>query len=227
MSVVGGHPPMALRPSSGSLTGTDPPLELETMRYRLVLLLAVLGLVAAACSTGSDAPDTPTTTVGTVTTVIAGDPGEQQDTLSASTASEGFVIQDGDTVEVHYVGTLDDGSQFDSSRDRGTPFSFTVGTGQVISGFDDAVRGAKVGDVNTVRMEAVDAYGEWSEANIIEVPFNPEQGDVAAGDEVFLTSGQPATVLEVTDETVTLDANHPLAGEALTFEIEVLAVTRP
>ncbi|MCL1599460.1 MAG: FKBP-type peptidyl-prolyl cis-trans isomerase [Actinomycetia bacterium] len=130
-------------------------------------------------------------------------------------------------VEVHYVGTLDDGSQFDSSRDRGTPFSFTVGTGQVISGFDDAVRGAKVGDVNTVRMEAADAYGEWSETNIIEVPFNAEQGDVAVGDEVFLTSGQPATVLDVTDETVTLDANHPLAGEALTFEIEVLAVTRP
>ncbi|MCL1594314.1 MAG: peptidylprolyl isomerase, partial [Actinomycetia bacterium] len=89
-----------------------------------------------------------------------------------------------------------------------------------------AVTGAKIGDVNTVRMEPIDAYGEWSDTNVIEVPFNPEQGDVKAGDEVFLTSGQPATVLEVTDETVTLDANHPLAGEALTFEIEILGITR-
>lgn len=198
------------------------------MRYRLVVLLAVLGLVAAACSSSPDAEEaSTTTTAGTVTTVTTGDPGEQQDTSSGAAAGEGLVVQDGDVVEVHYVGTLDDGSQFDSSRDRGTPFSFTVGSGQVISGFDDAVRGAKVGDINTVRMDAADAYGEWSEANIIEVPFNPEQGDVAVGDEVFLTNGQPATVLEVTDETVTLDANHPLAGQALTFEIEVLSITRP
>ncbi|MDJ0790957.1 MAG: peptidylprolyl isomerase [Acidimicrobiia bacterium] len=136
------------------------------------------------------------------------------------------MAQDGDLVEVHYVGTLDDGSQFDSSRERGQPFSFTVGSGQVISGFDEAVRGAEVGDVNTVRMEPADAYGEWSEENIVRVPFNPEQGDVAVGDRVYLNTGQEAVVLEVTDEYVELDANHPLAGEALTFEIEVLAITR-
>ncbi|VAW06959.1 FKBP-type peptidyl-prolyl cis-trans isomerase SlyD [hydrothermal vent metagenome] len=198
------------------------------MRYRLLLLLAVLGLVAAACSGSPDAADAPTTTEGqaTETTTTVGTSDTEADSAAPTAQDSDLVVQDGDIVEVHYVGTLDDGSQFDSSRDRGTPFSFTVGTGQVISGFDEAVRGAKVGDINTVRMEAADAYGEWSEANIIEVPFNPDQGDVAVGDEVFLTNGQPATVLEVTDETVTLDANHPLAGQALTFEIEVLSITR-
>ena len=201
------------------------------MRYRLLLLLAVLGLVAAACSSsGTEAADASSTTEGSVTetTAVTSTTGTQTETeTSAAGANDAnLVVQDGDIVEVHYVGTLDDGSQFDSSRDRGTPFSFTVGTGQVISGFDEAVRGANVGDVNTVRMEAVDAYGEWSEDNIIEVPFNPEQGDVAVGDEVFLTNGRPATVLDVTEETVTLDANLSLAGEALTFEIEILSVTR-
>ncbi|MDK1102891.1 MAG: peptidylprolyl isomerase [Actinomycetota bacterium] len=136
------------------------------------------------------------------------------------------MVQDGDVVEVHYIGTLDDGSQFDSSRDRDVPFSFTVGTGQVISGFDEAVRGGEVGDVRTVRIEPENAYGEWSEEKLVVVPFNPEQGDVEVGGEVFLTNGQPAIVTEVTAETVTLDTNHRLAGEALTFEIEILAITR-
>ncbi|MCL1600138.1 MAG: FKBP-type peptidyl-prolyl cis-trans isomerase [Actinomycetia bacterium] len=136
-------------------------------------------------------------------------------------------MQDGDLVEVHYIGTLDDGSEFDSSRstDRG-PFSFTVGTGQVIGGFDDAVRGGKVGDVRTVHIEPANAYGEWSEDNVVEFPLDPEQDDIKAGDEVMLTSGQPAVVLEVTDQIVRIDANHSLAGKALTFEIEILAVTR-
>ncbi len=194
------------------------------MRYRrLLVILAVLSVVAAACSgASSDSPDAVPTTEATVTDQ-AGTPSE---TVPSSTEGDNLVAQDGDTVEVHYVGTLDDGSQFDSSRDRGTPFSFVVGSGQVISGFDEAVRGAKVGDINTVRMEAADAYGEWSPDNVVEVPLSPDQGDVAVGDQVYLTSGQPATVLEVSDTTVKLDINHPLAGEALTFEIEILAITR-
>jgi len=200
------------------------------MSYRrLAVILAVLSVVAAACASGSSAPtSTPSSTEAVVSD--AGDTTEQATPTtvapSAGQQSGDLEAQDGDIVEVHYVGTLDDGSEFDSSRERGTPFSFTVGVGQVIAGFDEAVRGAKVGDVNTVRMEAADAYGDWSEDNIVDVPFNPDQGDVKVGDEVFLTNGQPATVLEVSEENVKLDANHPLAGEALTFEIEVLAITR-
>ncbi len=194
------------------------------MQYRrLLVLLAVLGVVAAACSgTSADSPDVAPTTEAAVPTQ-SDTPAE---TVASGTEGDNLVVQDGDTVEVHYVGTLDDGSQFDSSRDRGTPFGFVVGSGQVISGFDEAVRGAKVGDINTVRMEAADAYGEWSPDNVIEVPRSPEQGDVAVGDQVFLNSGQRAVVVEVSETTVKLDINHPLAGEALTFEIEILSVTR-
>jgi len=172
------------------------------MRSRYILILALaLGVLAAACSGDADAT------------------GETVPTSQA----KGFIVQDGDLVEVHYVGTLDDGSEFDSSRsaDRG-PFSFTVGTGEVIGGFDDAVRGGAIGDVRTVHIEPANAYGEWSEDNVAEFPLDPEQGDI-----VMLTNGQQAVVLEVTDQIVRIDANHSLAGKALTFEIEILAVTRP
>ncbi|MEN8238292.1 MAG: peptidylprolyl isomerase [Actinomycetota bacterium] len=190
------------------------------MRYRrLFLLVAAVGIIAAACSSSDQADTVAPTTEATVT--------ETSDTTAPAGATGDLVAQDGDTVEVHYVGTLDDGSQFDSSRDRGVPFSFTVGTGQVISGFDEAVRGAQVGETNTVRMEAADAYGEWSEENVLDLPYDPAQGEVAVGESVTLSNGQPAEVLEVTADTVKLDANHPLAGEALTFEIEVLGITRP
>ena len=76
-------------------------------------------------------------------------------------------------------------------------------------------------------MLPTDAYGEWTEDLVVEVPYGPSQGDVAVGDEVFLNTGQSAIVLEVKAGTVVLDTNHALAGEALTFEIEVLAITRP
>jgi FKBP-type peptidyl-prolyl cis-trans isomerase 2 len=189
------------------------------MQYRrLFLLVAALGIVAAACSSSDDgATVAPTTTEATVT----------ESTQPESGATDALVAQDGDVVEVHYVGTLDDASQFDSSRDRGTPFSFTVGTGQVISGFDTAVRGARVGDTNTVRMEVADAYGEWSEENVLDLPYDPSEGELSVGDTVTMNTGQPAEVLEVSATTVKLDVNHPLAGEALTFEIEVLKISRP
>ena len=186
------------------------------MRYRrLFLLVAALGIVAGACSSSDEsATVAPTTTEAIVSETT---PPQSND----------LVAQDGDVVEVHYVGTLDDKSQFDSSRDRGTPFSFTVGTGQVISGFDTAVRGARVGDTNTVRMEVADAYGEWSEENVLELPYDPSQGELTVGDSVTMNTGQQAAVLEVSATTVKLDVNHPLSGEALTFEIEVLGITRP
>lgn len=196
---------------------------------RLIVALLAIGVFATGCSSdGSAEASEDTVTDDTTAETVEETPSttEAPPTSQENASGDGLVAQDDDVVEVHYVGTLDDGSQFDSSRERGAPFSFTVGTGEVISGFDEAVRGASVGDINTVRMEASDAYGEWSEENVIEVPFNPEQGDIAVGDQVYLTNGQPAVILEITDETVKLDANHQLAGEALTFEIEVLAITR-
>ena len=175
------------------------------LKRHLLVIVAIVAVGLASCASGDDsaADDAATTTDG------------------------GFTVQDGDLVEVHYSGTLDDGSTFDSSRERGAPLSFTVGTGEVIPGFDKAVRGLVVGESTTARMLPADAYGEWSEDFVVEVPYGPSQGDVAVGDEVFLNTGQPAVVLEVKEGTVVLDTNHALAGEALTFEIEVLAITRP
>ena len=196
------------------------------MYRRRFIVLAVLAfaLLAAACSSsdgGAEAVEEPMTDEPTqaIDESVEAEP-------SAAATDGGFIAQDGDLVEVHYIGTLDDGSQFDASRERGAPLAFTVGTGQVIPGFDEAVRGRKVGDVHTVRIEAADAYGEWSEDNIVEVPFNPDQGDIEVGDQVFLNNGLQATILEITEEYVKLDANHRLAGEALTFEIEVVSITR-
>ncbi len=134
--------------------------------------------------------------------------------------------QNGDTVQVHYTGRLDDGETFDSS-DGGDPLEFQVGAGQVIPGFDEGVLGMSVGDKKTVKIEADDAYGPRAEQLVNQIPraginlgeTKPEAGmslimHVADGQEI------PVTITEVTATHVTLDANHPLAGERLTFEIE-------
>jgi FKBP-type peptidyl-prolyl cis-trans isomerase 2 len=177
------------------------------LKRHLILTVVAVSLVAAACS----ASDTATV-----------DDGEQ-----VGDAGGILMVQDGDLVEVHYDGTLDDGSSFDSSRESGTPLAFEVGAGRVIPGFDDAVRGLKIGEVWEGRIPPEMAYGEWSDENIHEVPYGPDQSDVAVGDQVYLNTGRPAIVLEVKKETVVLDANHELAGTALTFKIEVLSITRP
>jgi len=190
------------------------------LKRHLISIAISIVLVTAACSSSSTASvddgaaQAPDTTVAAVEV-------EQTDDAGGT-----FMVQDGDLVEVHYDGTLDDGSTFDSSRERDTPFTFEVGTGQVIAGFDDAVRGLKIGESREVRMLPGDAYGERSDENIVEVPYGPDQSDVTVGDKVFLNTGQAAIVLEVKKDSVVLDANHELAGQALTFNIEVLSITR-
>ena len=136
---------------------------------------------------------------------------------------EAQVAQDGDTVSVHYTGTLNDGSEFDTSRDRG-PLAFVVGSGQVIPGFDEAVRGLAIGESRTVRIEPADAYGEVDPDLVLEFPASDAPDDIAVGDQVPFSNGAVGIVLEITDEIVRIDANHPLAGEALTFEIELVSI---
>jgi FKBP-type peptidyl-prolyl cis-trans isomerase 2 len=137
-------------------------------------------------------------------------------------------IKDGDTIKISYVGTLDDGTVIDSTENHDGPLEFTVGSGQVISGFDEAVKGMEVGEEKTIRIEAADAYGEPNPAMIETVPKSMLQCDaeITAGMMIAVgtADGQqmPAKITEVTDETLTVDMNHPLAGEALTFNIKVV-----
>lgn len=126
-------------------------------------------------------------------------------------------------VAVNYRGTLDDGSEFDSSYGK-QPLSFTIGEGQLIPGFENAVKGLKVGDKVNVRLEAADAYGEKSDEMIFSVPRDQAPEGLQAGEQVQLSNGMPATIIEVNAEVVRIDANHPLAGKALTFAIEVVSI---
>ena len=132
------------------------------------------------------------------------------------------------TARVHYTGTLADGTVFDSSRER-DPFEFVVGTGQVIKGFDDAVADMAVGDTRTVKVPSDEAYGPHLAERMIEVDHGQFAEGVVPEVGMQLQSeggeGQPpmvVTVTEVTEDKVTLDANHPLAGQDLTFEIELM-----
>lgn len=140
-----------------------------------------------------------------------------------------MTIEDGDTVRVHYTGTLKDGTEFDSSRER-DPLEFTVGEGQVIPGFEEIVRGLEAGDTETETLAPDQAYGERDERRVIEVERNelPDEVDPEVGMQLEIQqpdgSRARVSVAEVEDEMVKLDANHPLAGRELTFEIEVLEV---
>lgn len=137
---------------------------------------------------------------------------------------------EGKKVKVHYVGTLDDGTKFDSSRDRNEPLAFTCMAGQMIKGFDLAVRDMEVGQTVNVRLEPKDAYGERDENNVRTFSYEQLGGgqDAQVGQRVFLAGpgGQPfpVTVAAKDDKTITLDFNHEMAGKALNFEIELLEV---
>lgn len=136
----------------------------------------------------------------------------------------------GKKLRVHYRGTLDDGTQFDSSYDRGETLEFVCGAGQMIAGFDAAVVDMQEGEKKTVRIPAAEAYGERRDDLILTFPANqvPNTEQINAGDKLFLQtpSGQPvpATVIKVDETGVVLDANHELAGKDLTFDIELVEV---
>jgi peptidylprolyl isomerase len=134
----------------------------------------------------------------------------------------------GDTVRVHYKGTLDDGSVFDSSEGR-EPLEFTIGGGQVIAGFDQGVTGMSPGDERTINIPSSDAYGEVQAELLLRVPRDQFPPDVTpeVGQQLQMSDGQQTfvvTVRDVADDAVLLDANHPLAGKALTFELTLVDI---
>lgn len=140
-------------------------------------------------------------------------------------------VKDGDTVKVHYTGKLEDGSVFDTSRERNEPLEFTLGQGQLIPGFEKAVTGMEIGDSTTVEIDSEDAYGERREDLEIEVPKAelPESVEPEVGMQLQMQqqeNGQaiPVQIVKVEEENVTLDANHPLAGKDLIFDIELVEI---
>ena len=139
------------------------------------------------------------------------------------------VAKKGDRVKVHYTGKLKDGSVFDSSVDR-EPLEFTVGDGNMIKGFDKAVEGLKKGETVTADIPSAEAYGERKSDMMVEVPKNevPENIKPEVGQQLAVqqSNGQsmPVVVAEVTEDKIILDANHPLAGKDLMFEIELVEI---
>ncbi len=139
------------------------------------------------------------------------------------------VAKSGDNVKVHYTGTLEDGTQFDTSVGV-EPLEFTLGGGQVIVGFDEAITGMELGEKKSVIIPAEKAYGQRNEEMVINAPRDqvPEDITPEIGQSLQLAGpdNQPIVVeiTEVTDEHIQLDANPPLAGKDLTFDLELVEI---
>lgn len=138
-------------------------------------------------------------------------------------------VQHGDKIKVHYHGKLRSGETFDSSNGR-EPLEFTVGSGQVIKGFDEGVKGMEVGEKKTVEIPVGEAYGEKQQEMIIEFPKDQFPPDMKpeVGMQLMMSNGSgqqfPVTVAEVKEDSVVLDANHPLAGQDLIFDLELVSI---
>ena len=196
----------------------------HSYRIGAVAGAALLALVAAACS---DSIDAGTATTAPPTSVVESTTAAPTTTsAAASEAPQGAqVVQVGDNVSVHYKGTLDSGEEFDSSRDR-DPLSFMVGAGQMIPGFDAAVQGLRLGEVKTVRLVPAEAYGERNPELLVEFPIEELPDGAEVGTVLLTSTGQQVAVVEINDSVFVVDANHQLAGEHLTFEIEIVSIER-
>jgi len=137
-------------------------------------------------------------------------------------------IQNGDTVTVHYTGRLEDGTVFDSSMVEGRePLTATLGQGQLIPGFESGLMEMSVGDKKEIKIESKDAYGEYIPNIEQEVPMENLPGEVSVGMQLQAQTEMGPIILTVKDireNTVVLDANHPLAGKNLVFDLEVLEI---
>ncbi len=138
-------------------------------------------------------------------------------------------VKQGDTVKVNYTGKLQDGTVFDTSRDR-HPLQFTLGKGQLIAGLEKAVMGMTAGEKKTVVIPVTEAYGPRQDSAVVEVERKnlPANVDAQIGQRLELTQEDDSTILVtvtgVSETSLTLDANHPLAGKDLTFEIELISI---
>lgn len=137
----------------------------------------------------------------------------------------------GDTVKIHYTGTLKDGTEFDSSAGR-EPLQFILGSGKVIPGFENAVEGMAVGDKKTVNIPSEEAYGARREEMVQEFPRTALPDDLEPEEGMALQARNQGgeminlTITTVNDDSITVDGNHPLAGRALNFDIELVDIDR-
>jgi FKBP-type peptidyl-prolyl cis-trans isomerase SlpA len=135
-------------------------------------------------------------------------------------------IQNGDTVTVNYTGKLEDGTIIDSSLVEGRePLNVTLGQGQLIKGFENGLLGMSVGESKSIEIESEDAYGEYLDYLVQEVPLSQMPGDVEVGTQLFSqTEMGPVNfvVKEIKNDSVILDANHPLAGKKLVFDLQLI-----
>ena len=140
------------------------------------------------------------------------------------------IIEDGMIVKLHYSGTLDDGSIFDTSEGR-EPLEFVYGRGEMIPGFESALKDMKVGDKKTFRIPAAEAYGEYDDSIVVEVPRDQLPPDLVpeAGMQLYAQSPMgimPVSIKEVKETSVMIDYNHPLAGKDLTFNVEIVELAK-
>lgn len=182
-------------------------------KYWLVIIALILPALLVLAGCGGDTTTTPTTTVST--TVTGGD----------------NVAKAGDTVKIHYTGTLSDGTQFDSSVGR-SPLEFTLGSGQVIQGFDDGVTGMKVGEKKTITIPAAQAYGEYRNDLVFDIDAAqlPATITPAVGMQLTMTQNDGTVIAvkikAINGSAITLDANHELAGKDLTFALELVEIVK-
>ncbi|MBK8146452.1 MAG: peptidylprolyl isomerase [Bacteroidetes bacterium] len=139
-------------------------------------------------------------------------------------------VKKGDTIKVHYKGTLTDGSLFDSSEGK-DPLEFTVGENMVIFGFDNGVMNMAIGEKKTLNIPSMEAYGAVNEDLVIEIPkaeLPEELGEITEGMQLNMVNQDgyeiPVEVIEIKEDAIVLDGNHPLAGMDLIFEVELVEI---
>jgi FKBP-type peptidyl-prolyl cis-trans isomerase 2 len=136
-------------------------------------------------------------------------------------------LKNGDKVKVHYTGTLDDGTVFDSSEGK-EPLEFVIGQNQVIPGFENGIKAMKLNEEKTIKIKPSEAYGESNEKLIVRIPKDKFPPEVQVNGRLILKGPQgqqiPAVVKEIMETEVLIDLNHPLAGKELNFKVKVIAI---
>jgi peptidylprolyl isomerase len=192
-----------------------------TIAALICVIFISLAIICAGCTSQDTSKTSPTTSSSLPVKTTTGS--------TAGTSTGGAQI--GDTVDIEYTGTLENGTVFDSSKDRG-PFSFTLGDGTAILGFDKQIQGMKIGESKKFTLTPDEAYGYYNESKIRQFPisFIPEEerANVTIGQTVTLFNGKElvqASVKSLNSTNVTFDFNSPMAGKSLTFDVKLVNLT--